>query len=451
MSVRTGDISTAWRTPPVVLALVAGIGVVLGVSLLLFPVFLVVGVLLSLVAAVLFLTYPFVGAMTFVAFYYLRPMDYIPELGVLRISLFVASVTATGLIVRLLLAKEQLVEGWYVKAFLALWAVMWLSVPLATWRGNSFAHTMSFAKYGVAMVWMVYMSIRSRKQLHFGVRMLGWMALWLAGSTVYTYYSGDTMQTAELSRAGTGNMMLGDPNDTAAVILMMFPLCYYLFFHDPKRWMRGVYALAMVLSLVAVVLTGSRGGFLGLVFLLFLLWLRSRRKVLGMFVALAVFGALWFTAPEGYRERIRSITEYHQDESAMARVHLREAAVRMFLHNPLVGIGIGNFMDFAREYGAITYHTAHNMYLLVLGELGALGITVFLYIWLRALREAKRLGEEDEDPLLRALGWGAFVGLLDMMVTGYFLSISYYPYQYFVMAMVAVAASRREAIVRSAT
>lgn len=450
MSVRAGDISTAWRTPPVVLAVTAGVGILLGVSLLLFPVFLVVGVLLALVVAVLLLTYPFAGAMTFVAFYYLRPTDFIPELGALRMPLFIASITATGLLVRLLLSKEKLVEGWYVTAFLALWAVMWFSVPLATWRGNSFSHAMDFAKT-VAMIWMIYMSIRSERQLKFGVRLLGWMALWLAGSTVYSYRSGDVVTSGNLQRVGAGNMMLGDPNDTAAVILMMFPLCYYLFFNDPKKWMRGIYALAMVLSLVAVVLTGSRGGFLGLVFLLFLLWLRSQRKILGLFVALAVFGALWFTASEGYRERIRSITEYQQDESAMARVYLRKAAFAMVAHNPLVGIGIGNFKDFATSYGAISYHTAHNMYLLVLGELGTLGIIVFLYIWLRALKEAKRLGKEDDDPLLRALGWGALIGLLDMMVTGYFLSLSYYPYQYIVMAMVAVAASRRASVVRSET
>jgi len=163
--------------------------------------------------------------------------------------------------------------------------------------------------------------------------------------------------------------------------------------------------------------------------------------VLGLFVALAVFGVLWTTAPAGYRERIQSITHYQDDESAMARVYLRKAAIAMFLHNPLVGIGVGNFNDFARDYGAISYHTAHNMYLLVLGELGALGLAVFLWIWIGTLKSAHRLSRHD-NWLYRALGLGALVGLMDLMVTGYFLSLSYYPYQYILMAYVAVAASR---------
>jgi len=441
MAQRVSNIGVLWGIPYPVLIATAITAVVLGVSLLLVPVPFVVGAMIAIVFAVLFLYNPFFGAMTFVAFYYLRPTDYVPELGVLRLPLFIASVTSTGLLVRLLLNKEKLIEGWYVKAFLLLWGVMWFSVPLATWRGNSLAHAQGFAK-DVAMIWMIYMSARvDERRLTFAVRMLGWMALWLAGSTVYSYKTGDVVTSGDLQRAGTGNMMLGDPNDTAAFILMLFPLCYYLFFNDPTKWLRLVYGSAMVLSLAAVVLTGSRGGFLGLVFLLFLLWWRSRRKVLGLFVALAVFGVLWTTAPEGYRERIQSITRYHEDESAMARVHLRKAAIAMFLHNPLVGIGVGNFNEFARDYGAMTSHTAHNMYLLVLGELGALGLAVFLWIWIATLKSAHRLSRHDYW-LYRALGLGAFVGLMDLMVTGYFLSLSYYPYQYILMAYVAVAASR---------
>ncbi|MEJ5250295.1 MAG: O-antigen ligase family protein [Armatimonadota bacterium] len=415
--------------------------VALAVCLLVFPLPYVIGVIVALAFAVAILANPFFGAMTFIAFYYIRPTDYIPELGMLRLPLFIATMTATGLFIRLLLARERLIEGWFVKWFLAFWMVMWLSVPLATWRSNSLAHAQDFAKF-VAMVWIVYMSIRSEQQLITAVRLMAWMALWLAGATIHGYMTGQTVTSGDLQRAGAGSGMLGDPNDTASVLLMLFPLCYYLFFHDPKKWLRVVYASAMALSLVAVVLTGSRGGFLGLVFLLFLLWCRSQRKVLGLFIAVFVFATLWFAAPASYRERITGITRYHEDESAMARVYLRQAALNMFKHNPLVGVGIGNFDDFQSRYGGtIGSRTAHNMYLLVLGELGALGLFVFLNIWLRSLRAAKQLSQEGWW-LSRALGAGALVGLLDIMLTGYFLSISYYPYQYFLMACVAVAASR---------
>ncbi|MGQ9488932.1 MAG: O-antigen ligase family protein [Armatimonadota bacterium] len=425
------------RRDLLVWGIAAIVGIAAGVSLLLVETEFVVGVIGALIAACVFLFNPFAGSITFIAFYYLRPVDFFPQLAMLRIPLFIASITSTGLFVKLLLTRQKLIEGWYVKWFIAWWIVMFLSVPLSLYRSQSFSAAQDFAK-SVAMVWMIYMTVRSEKQIAFAVRLLGWMALWLAGSAIYNYMTGNVVVSGEIQRAGAESGMLGDPNDLASYILMLFPLCYYLFFNDPKRWLRLVYGAAMLMILVAIVYTGSRGGFIGLVALLFLLWLFAKRKVLGLFIGLAVFGAIWFASPSEYRERMRSITNYEQDESAMNRVEYRRAAVRMFKRNPFTGIGLKNYTDFARDFGAPASQTAHNMYYLVLAELGGIGLFVFLNIWLRSLRSAWQIARSNLW-LLHALGMGAFTGLLDLMVTGYFLSISYYPYQYILMALVAAA------------
>ncbi|MGQ9880698.1 MAG: O-antigen ligase family protein [Armatimonadota bacterium] len=425
------------RRDLLVWGIAAIVGIAAGVSLLLVETEFVVGVIGALIAACVFLFNPFAGSITFIAFYYLRPVDFFPQLAMLRIPLFIASITSTGLFVKLLLTRQKLIEGWYVKWFIAWWIVMFLSVPLSLYRSQSFSAAQDFAK-SVAMVWMIYMTVRSEKQIAFAVRLLGWMALWLAGSAIYNYMTGNVVVSGEIQRAGAESGMLGDPNDLASYILMLFPLCYYLFFNDPKRWLRLVYGAAMLMILVAIVYTGSRGGFIGLVALLFLLWLFAKRKVLGLFIGLAVFGAIWFASPSEYRERMRSITNYEQDESAMNRVEYRRAAVRMFKRNPFTGIGLKNYTDFARDFGAPASQTAHNMYYLVLAELGGIGLFVFLNIWLRSLRSAWQIARSNLW-LLHTLGMGAFTGLLALMVTGYFLSISYYPYQYILMALVAAA------------
>lgn len=433
MGVRVETPGARWE----IWVIAAIVGIAAGLSLLLVDIGFVVGVVGALIAASIFLFNPFAGSITFIAFYYLRPIDFFPQLAMLRIPLFIASVTSTGLFVNLLLTRQKLIEGWYVKWFIAWWIVMFLSVPLSLYRSQSFFAAQDFAK-GVAMVWMIYMTVRSEKQVAFAVRLLGWMALWLAVSAIYNYMTGNVEMSGELRRAGAESSMLGDPNDLAAYILMLFPLCYYLFFNDPKRWLRLVYGAAMLMVLVAIVYTGSRGGFIGLVVLLFLLWLFAKRKVLGLFIGLAVLGAFWFASPSEYRERMRSIINYEQDESAMNRVEYRKAAVRMFKRNPFTGIGLKNYVDFARDFGAPASQTPHNMYFLVLAELGGIGLFVFLNIWLRSLRSAWQIARSNMW-LLRALGMGALIGLLDLMVTGYFLSIAYYPYQYILMALVAAA------------
>ncbi len=424
------------RREMVVWLVAVGVGLAAGVALLLVPVEFVVGVVGALIAACVFLFNPYAGSLTFIAFYFLRPLDFFPQLGMLRIPLFIASVTSTGLIIRLVLSRQKLIEGWYVKWFIAWWIAMFLSVPLSLYRSQSLSGAQDFAK-SVAMVWMIYMTIRTEKQIMFTVRAVALTALWLAGSGIHNYMTGNVQYSGELHRAGADSGMLSDPNDLAAYILMLFPLCYYLFFNDPKRWLRIAYGITMVAILVAVVYTGSRGGFVGLVALLFLLWLFSKRKVLGLFIGLAVFGAVWFAAPPQYRERMRTITTA-EDESAQNRKEYRRAAVRMFKKNPFTGIGFKNYPDFARDFGAPASQTPHNMYYFVLAELGGIGAFVFLNIWLRSLRAAWQVARTNSW-LLRALGMGALIGLLDLMVTGYFLSISYYPYQYILMALVAAA------------
>jgi hypothetical protein len=81
------------------------------------------------------------------------------------------------------------------------------------------------------------------------------------------------------------------------------------------------------------------------------------------------------------------------------------------------------------------------MYFYVLGELGGLGLFVFLTIGIRSLLAARQLAKA-QHWLLHALGMGALIGLTDLMVTGYFLSISYYPYHFILMALVAAAQAR---------
>ncbi|MCS6830168.1 MAG: hypothetical protein NZ749_05925, partial [bacterium] len=166
---------SAIRRDALTWGITAGVALTAGIALLLVPVELVFGAVAALVAGSVFLVSPYAGALAFIALYYMRPMDFFPQLALLRIPLFIASITSTGLFVRLLLARQKLVEGWYVKWFLALWGAMLLSVPLSLYRSQSFSGAQDFLK-SVAMVWMIYMAVRSEKQITFAVRMLGWMA-----------------------------------------------------------------------------------------------------------------------------------------------------------------------------------------------------------------------------------------------------------------------------------
>jgi O-antigen ligase len=187
-----------------------------------------------------------------------------------------------------------------------------------------------------------------------------------------------------------------------------------------------------------LILGGSRGGFLGFLWLLLVLFVRSRRKLTFAVVSSILLIVAWFCAPPYWRERMLTIRNYQTDESAMGRVYLWHAAQGMVKHNPLTGIGIGNFEDFARDYGARTDQVAHNTFFHIMGEQGLLGLSAyFLYlatIWRASMRWAREGGK---NPLCAWMANGIGMGYLVFVMPSYFVALSYYAHTYIPAAVLS--------------
>ena len=140
--------------------------------------------------------------------------------------------------------------------------------------------------------------------------------------------------------------------------------------------------VAGILALMSIVYSYSRGGFIGLVVAL-TVWIfleRSRRFTTLLLGGALALGLLLF-APKTFWERNETMTDLEEDASAMGRVHAWEVASNMSSDNPLLGVGAGGFRYAWPLYaprGAHTAYVAHNVYLDVVGELGFIGLFLFL-------------------------------------------------------------------------
>ena len=157
-------------------------------------------------------------------------------------------------------------------------------------------------------------------------------------------------------------------------------------------------------SLVLVVLTYSRASWLaGLVVLLGLFAIHPR-YVTNLVLVGIVIGVALFTSGridqqvQLVQQRFRS---ERSEESALSRLPVMAASVRMFQERPLLGWGYGNFDRYDRQFqGAVgdlvvpqKDHASHNLYLTILAEQGVLGLFCFLAPaawWLTATRRAWR-------------------------------------------------------------
>lgn len=138
--------------------------------------------------------------------------------------------------------------------------------------------------------------------------------------------------------------------------------------------------LTIVFGIVALLLTFSRSAIVvGVLGIGLSLWQRFKKKrylfFLFAFISLFTFHFSLFTPTE---------------ESVVVRQQLSVAAVKLWQQSPLVGIGLGNFLvELPKALPSRSVYflqPVHNIYLLLLSEVGAVGLFAFLWLILRTAR-----------------------------------------------------------------
>lgn len=159
--------------------------------------------------------------------------------------------------------------------------------------------------------------------------------------------------------------IFNDPNDLGMLFVMALPMAVYLGGRGGLMGMRRVvWWIAAALLLCGIYFTNSRGTLLALLVVVGLyIWLKRGLLAAGTLGAIALAGLLALPS------RLQGLQV--SEESAMGRVESWYHGIQMFASNPVFGIGAGAFSD---RYAL----TAHNSFVLVLAETGAIGFTVWL-------------------------------------------------------------------------
>lgn len=270
--------------------------------------------------------------------------------------------------------------------------------------------------------------------------------------------------------AGSGGGQ--DENYVAAAMSIGFPVAYFSVFLARSVWMRVAFAMAAGVMLLASVVTLSRGGAIAMGAVLIYCWLRSRKRWIGVTLVGLLVAAMAvvpddFTgdgerspgvaAPSllsRYWGEVETVTDTTESTAEM-RLELWKIAFRMFLANPLSGVGPGNFVwnigayqseeQFAK-YGRTLASFTHSLYFELMAELGLAGCALFLviaYSNFRDVRMVARLRKPDEihrfsEPDASAVayyGHAITASLIAVHVSAAFLPFLYQSYFWVVSAM----------------
>ena len=207
-------------------------------------------------------------------------------------------------------------------------------------------------------------------------------------------------------------------NATGSVYAMVSIFLIVFLLREYKKKLKILYAIMLVLCLVGLFLTKSRGSYIGFAMgALVVVWFnfRSIKKfIISILIMIAVSIPLIFIS-DAFK-RIMQIFDFNEANISW-RFVLWERALYMFRQSPIFGIGFGRFndVDFSSRFNDFSFEKlhvfigfpkvvsffmdpnydfsnahAHNSYLQYLAETGIVGLGLLILFWIFVLRKIFR-------------------------------------------------------------
>ncbi len=246
---------------------------------------------------------------------------------------------------------------------------------------------------------------------------------------------------------------IGDPNFYAQILVVLVPLALERLLHERKLFLKLLAGWALLVILLSIVFTYSRGGFLSLVVVLGLMFLFYPPKVYHVPLFIVSLLLLFYLLPANYFDRVLTLREFltldqslrADDVSIRGRTSENLVAVEMFKDHPLLGVGWRNYpvlyVDYAERIGLAPKaeeRSPHSLYLEVAAETGVLGILSFglllgasFHTLLSARKEFVKAGLGHYADMATAYAFG----LIGYLIAAIFLHAAYPRYLYLLLGI----------------
>ena len=325
-------------------------------------------------------------------------------------------ITATEIVVALAVcaffARQLAVERgtWRAGPLLAPMAVLMGTMLLSVFKAeNGLQSAKEIAKWleFVAVYWIALNSLRQPRKLALFLLalVLGALAETAIGAAQVVFRLGPPeflIGGVVLRAYGT----FGQPNPFAGYLNLVLPILVGVALFASRRWLKFCSWLAAAAIGVVMITTLSRGAWLGFSVALLVIGIVASRRLavwiwLGLLgVAVVILAAVFGVIPFGATGRVLaafglsgvsldSVTA--ENFSAVQRLAFWQAGLNMFSHNPVLGVGIGNYIEAYPKFAAQGWETvlghAHDYYLNAAAETGVLGLAAYLALLASAFKQ----------------------------------------------------------------
>ncbi len=387
-------------------------------------------------------TLSFCGLFLFSIILYFRPYELIPALSSLMQMAFY-----TGIVTIAIYAVSQIaIEGNLtarpkeINLVLLLGLAALLSMPLADDIGDAWK-TFSEQLVKTLVIFVVLVNVvRTELRLKLLLLLVFVVSLYLSVNAIDDYRQG-LFQTGALSThdariAGRIKGLFENSNDLALHLVTMIPIAVALGLSGRGPLKKLVYLGGAALMVGAVIVTFSRGGFIGLVAAALVLVRRLGRKNRVATTGAMVFAVILFlaVAPGAYSGRLSSILNSSADltGSSSQRTEVLKRSFWVALRYPLFGVGIGNF-----HHKSPRNLETHNAYTQVAAEMGLAATVVYILFLVHPIKRLRLIENEShsrpDQKRFYYLSIGLQASLIGFMVSSFFGAVAYQWYVYYLV------------------
>ncbi len=352
------------------------LGIIIGLTFFLLPLRSAVIIVGGLISTVIILLYPEFGIYLIALALPLVTMKY---------TLLLSILTTLSFVIKLIVDKD-----FKIKKIPFGYSAIFFIIPLIFSALTSFTKSQSIEKLIVYLVsfvilFLVVNLIDSKKKLYYLILAIIFASLLVSFYGLYQYKIGVTVKESWVDRELNPDLRtrvystLENPNILAEYLLMTIPLTFGILWTSKKKTNKLFHLLAVGIQFLCLLLTFSRGGWLGIALAMIIFALFVDRRLIILYLVAGI--ALLVVSPEVIMTRIATIGNT-QDTSTAYRFPLWMAAFDIIRDFWITGVGLGP-MAFKAIYpqymrlGIMAIHT-HNIYLQMFVETGVFGFIGFI-------------------------------------------------------------------------
>lgn len=286
---------------------------------------------------------------------------------------------------------------------------------------------------GISFVFAMVNSLNKKEDINVFVSFLMLSSLFAALVGVRQIFTGVVMRPEWTDVENSQDIavriysVFTNPNIFAEYLVILTPLAVGTMWYTKSMKKKLTFIIGVGVLLLALLMTMSRGGWLGIFVAAFVFVLIVDKRLLVLTIPIVLIAVPFL--PKSILQRFISIGS-NVDSSILYRTKIYQITANIIKDNFINGVGFG-YIPFKQVYETYIrtmpiYH-AHNTFLEIFAEGGIIGLLVFLILIFSLIKNGLCYLTKSSDKYIKYLGAGAMASLFGILANGMTEHILYMP------------------------